>query len=134
MSPFELNRRRFLGSSAALAGAVDLSAWFGAEAKSLPRPRVPLSPNDRPSVALIGCGGMGRHDARLASGFGEVVALCDVDESRLGEAHKQHPGAKRYRDFRDCLEHPGLHAIINGTPSSTWPPSASARTSVRRSR
>jgi len=116
MSPLALNRRHFLRSSAALASAAALPAWFEAEAKALPRPRAALSPNDRPAVALIGCGGMGRYDAKLASEFGDVVALCDVDESRLDEAKKQHPGAKRYRDFRDCLEHPGLHAIINGTP------------------
>lgn len=116
MSPLALNRRHFLRSSAALASAAALPAWFEAEAKALPRPRAALSPNDRPAVALIGCGGMGRYDSKLASEFGDVVALCDVDENRLDEAQKQHPGAKRYRDFRDCLEHPGLHAIINGTP------------------
>jgi len=75
-----------------------------------------LSPNDRPAIALIGCGGMGRHDAKLASRFSDVVALCDVDEARLDEAQKQFPSAKRFKDFRDCVQHPRVHAIINGTP------------------
>ena len=116
MSPFYISRRRFLRASAVLSAGAALPAWFEAEAKDAPKSRIPLSPNDRPAIALIGCGGMGRADAKNASRFGDVVALCDVDEARLDEAQKQHPGAKRYRDFRDCLQHPGLHVVINGTP------------------
>lgn len=115
MSPLILTRRRFLQATSLAAGAA-LPGWFEAEAKDTPKSRIPLSANDRPAVALIGCGGMGRHDAKLASAFGDIVALCDVDEARLDEAQKQFPSAKRFRDYRDCLGHPGLHAIINATP------------------
>lgn len=117
MFPLIQTRRRFLQSSTVLVAAgATLPAWFEAEAADAPRPRVPLSPNDRPAIALIGCGGMGRADAKNASRFGDVVAICDLDEARLDEAQRQHPGAKRYHDFRDCLGHPGLHVVINGTP------------------
>ncbi|MBN9691088.1 MAG: Gfo/Idh/MocA family oxidoreductase [Verrucomicrobia bacterium] len=111
-----LSRRHFLGNTASLAAVATLPAWFQAEAAEAPKPRVPLSPNDRPAVALIGCGGMGRADAKNASRFGDIVALCDVDDARLDEAQKQFPQAKRYRDFRECVQHPGLHVVINGTP------------------
>jgi predicted dehydrogenase len=99
-----------------MAAGAALPAWYTAQAADVRRPRPVLSPNDRPALALIGCGGMGRGDAKNASRFCEVVAICDVDEARLDEAQKQHPDARRYRDFRQCLEHPGLHAVINGTP------------------
>ncbi len=116
MARYHTSRRRFLHSSVVFAGAASLPQWFLAQAADAPRSRVPLSPNDRPAVALIGCGGMGRADAKNASRFGDIVALCDVDEARLDEAQKQFPGAKRYQDFRDCVQHPGLHVVINGTP------------------
>jgi predicted dehydrogenase len=110
------SRRHFLQSSAVIAGAAALPAWFEAEARDTAKLRVPLSANDRPAIALIGCGGQGRYDAKNASRFGDVVAICDVDQSHLDEAQKQFPQAKRFADFRDCVQHPGLHAIINGTP------------------
>jgi len=110
------SRRRFLRASSLLAASAALPRWFEMEAAEQPRPRIPHSPNDRPAVALIGCGGMGRADAKNASRFGDIVAICDLDDGRLDEAQQQFPGAKRYRDFRDCVAHPGLHAVINGTP------------------
>ena len=116
MIPVTASRRHFLKTAALLAAASPLPAWFEAEARVPKRPRIALSANDRPAIALVGCGGMGRHDAKLASAFGDIVALCDVDEVRLDEAQKKWPAAKRYRDYRDCLQHPGLHAIINATP------------------
>jgi predicted dehydrogenase len=79
-----------------------------------------LSANDKPGVALIGCGGQGRADAKNASRFGEVIAVCDVDESRAREAAKQfsHDGKtpQVYGDFRRLLERPDVHIIITGTP------------------
>jgi predicted dehydrogenase len=111
-----MNRRKFLQSATLAGAATSLPGWFLAEAANAPKPHVPRSANDRPAIALIGCGGMGRADARNAQRFADVVALCDVDESRLDAAQKDFPGAQRYRDFRKCVEHPGLHAIINGTP------------------
>jgi predicted dehydrogenase len=33
-----------------------------------------------------------------------VIALCDVDETRLNEVGTKFPGAKRYRDYRKLLE------------------------------
>ena len=114
MSPFSISRLDFLRSSAIVSAGAVLPAWF--EAQAADAPALPRSANDRPAIALIGCGGMGRGDAKNASRFGDVVALCDVDESHLDAAEMQHPGAKRYRDFRECVRHAGLDVVINGTP------------------
>ena len=79
------NRRTFLKSSAALAGALGLPRWFVEENLAHAAAEEPKSPNDRPGVLLVGCGGMGTHDATVAARFGTVLAVCDVDSNRLAE-------------------------------------------------
>ena len=99
-----LSRRSFLKASA----AASVSTFFvGSHAAD--------SPNDQPAVGLIGCGGMGRGDAKNASRFGRIVALCDVDDARIAEAKKQWPDAATFKDFRKLLERTDLHAVICGT-------------------
>jgi predicted dehydrogenase len=73
------------------------------------------SPNERPGIGLVGCGGMGRGDAKNAARFGQVRALCDVDATRLGEAGKDYPDAKRYGDFRQLMEQADVDVVICGT-------------------
>ena len=110
----KLSRRRFLRNSAVLSAAATLPSWFVEESRAADATR-PRSANDQPAVGLIGCGGMGRGDAKNASRFGRIVALCDVDDARIAEAKKQWPDATVYKDFRKLLEHKDLHAVICGT-------------------
>jgi predicted dehydrogenase len=81
---------------------------------------VPSSANDRPGIALIGCGGMGRGDAKNASRFGDIVAVCDVDESHAAAAAKQFANGDRaparFTDFRKLLDQKDVHVVINATP------------------
>jgi predicted dehydrogenase len=72
---------------------------------------------EKPKIALVGCGGMGRGDLKNASRFGPVVAVCDVDAGRAAEAAKPYDGAKVYGDFRKLLdEQKDLAVVINATP------------------
>ena len=50
-----------------------------------------------------------------------IVALCDVDEKRLGAAAAQFRGAKTYRDFRKMLDamHRQIDAVVVSTPDHT---------------
>ena len=84
-----------------------------------PAPERP-GPNDRPGVALVGCGGQGRSDTSGAKRFGDIVAVCDADTRRAEQAARQftHEGRKPviYRDFRKLMERPDVHIIVNGTP------------------
>src|SRR5262245_1578598 len=80
-------RRQFLKQSIGLgAGTALLTRATSAAAYS----RV-LGANDRIRIALIGCGGMGRYDLRdvLKIKNIECVALCDVDDSQVGETVKK---------------------------------------------
>jgi predicted dehydrogenase len=99
-----------------MAAGAALPAWFIDESRSVAAPTKPLSPNEKPNVALIGCGGRGRYDTTEAARFGNVLAVCDVDKKHAEEASKQFGGAKVYGDFRGLLEREDIHAVINGTP------------------
>ena len=97
------------------AVAAGLPAWFAAElcAADDPQPK----PAEKPKIALVGCGGMGRGDAQNASRFGTVVAVCDVDSSHAAAAAKQFVGAKQYPDVRKLLDaEKDVSVVLNGTP------------------
>lgn len=98
-----MNRRQFLTATAAGAGLAVMPSLARASRKP--------SPNEKLNVALIGVWGRGlAHYDALANE--NVVALCDVRESRFEEALKRFPGAKTYVDWRKCLDHKGLDAVV----------------------
>ncbi|MEO8660012.1 MAG: Gfo/Idh/MocA family oxidoreductase [Bryobacteraceae bacterium] len=74
-------------------------------------------------TALIGCGWYGMVDvnAALKNNGVEIVALSDVDSQHLKESaaeieKSQGVAPKLYKDYREMLDHPGLEALIIGTP------------------
>jgi predicted dehydrogenase len=120
VSSFHISRRSFLRTCSAAAAASGLPLWFLEREAAAAEPAGVASPSDRPGVAWIGCGGMGGVDAGLASRFGDIVAVCDVDEAHLQKAVQRHtrngkaPAA--YREFRKLLERSDVHAVLNTTP------------------
>ena len=54
----------------------------------------------------IGVGGMGGHDLKNFQQHPgvDIVALCDVDETRLKKAAEGVPGARLYTDWRELLK------------------------------
>jgi predicted dehydrogenase len=110
----DFSRRGFLKSTAAIAAASTLPRWFLEENEAQAATPAP-GPNDQPAIALIGCGGQGTYDAKNASRFGRVVAVCDVDESHLDRAQNTWPDARRYTDFRKVMERDDIHGIVCGT-------------------
>ena len=120
--PIHISRRSFLRKCSATAAATSLPLWF--VERELARAAEPaakiVSPNDRPRIALIGCGGQGSGDARNALRFGDVVAVCDVDQSHIDRAVAKFTADGKapdtFRDFRKLLERKEIDCIINGTP------------------
>jgi predicted dehydrogenase len=111
-----LNRRQFLGASAA-AGFAGTLALAGEERK--------VAANDKITVALVGCGGMGRADLNdfMKVPEVEVVALCDPDPGQIKGALEDVKKAKRptekiqaEKDFRRVVERKDLDCVIVGTP------------------
>ncbi len=104
-------RRSFLKTAAATIAATSLPNWY-LEELATPTAR---AADDQPAIALIGCGGMGRGDAKNASRFGRVVAVCDVDDQQIAEAKKQWPDAEAYKDFRKVMDRQDIQAVVCGT-------------------
>lgn len=118
---FNVSRRSFLQRCSAAAAATGLPLWFLQRELAAAEPtRKPLSANDRPGIALVGCGGMGQGDAANASRFGDIVAVCDADASHADAAvekfTKNGKTPAKYDDFRKLLERDDVHAFINATP------------------
>lgn len=126
LSPFmkSQTRRNFLKTS--LAGSAGLIALpmilprsvFGADA-----------PSKRIQIAQIGCGRMGRDDMKYVMAYPQarVVAVCDVDSSRLAAAKKLAEelyakqgesvvDVKTFHDYRELIARPDIDAVIVSTP------------------
>ena len=104
-----------------VAAATGLPLWFVERQLSAAETNAPAtSPNDRPGVGLIGCGGQGTGDAGNASGYGDIVAVCDVDDSHATRAARRFSqdgkSPAKYNDFRKLLERNDVHIIVQGTP------------------
>src|SRR5438034_4974009 len=112
--PSRLARRSFVKSAAAAAAATALPSWFIADMG--PAKAATLAANDKPGIALIGCGLRGRGVAREAAMHGDLVAYCDVDDSHLAQAKELWPDAAALKDFRKLLERKDIGCVVNGTP------------------
>ena len=117
---FQINRRRFLKTTAAITAATGVPGWFLEQDRAQAATTKPLGANDKPGIALVGCGGQGRGDCNAARRFGEVIAVCDVDKSRADSAAEQFKSGDKtpavYTDFRKVMERDDVHIIITGTP------------------
>jgi predicted dehydrogenase len=113
-----MNKREFIKNSVAGALGMILVPSFlkGANLK------------DKLRTAHIGVGGMGMADLKAISSHSavEVVALCDVDAINLSVAHKMHPGARIFFDYRTMLKEMGneIDAVIVSTPDHTHAPAS----------
>jgi predicted dehydrogenase len=118
---FNISRRAFLQRCAMLAAMTGLPQWF-VERQQLEAAEITKRPmpNDRPGIALVGCGGIGKFDGSNASNFGDILAVCDVDASHAAKAAERFTVDGRvpaiYRDFRKVLERDDIHVVVNSTP------------------
>ncbi len=81
-----------------------------------------IAPSDKLNLASIGAGGKGWTDIRNAFNEGKenVVAICDIDTKRAGNAIQKWPDAKVYADFRRMLEkEKDIDAVTISTPDHT---------------
>jgi len=109
MPPPELTRRRFLTTTAAGAAALTSLA-----------PSRALGANDRITMAVIGCGGMGGGHLgglvrRAEADNIRVGAVCDVYQRRLTRA-KGVGNCEGHLDYRRVLERDDIDAVLIATP------------------
>jgi len=106
-----LTRRRFL-QQAGLTGAGLFLANFSLAAASR------KSPNEKLNIGIIGVAHQGNYDLNNVASE-NIIALCDVDDSYLGNTAKRFPGAKTYDDFRRLLDQKDIEAVVIATPDHT---------------
>jgi predicted dehydrogenase len=114
-----IDRRRFLKSTSALAATTSVG-YFSSTSQARSN-----SPNERPKIALIGCGGQGTGDGRRALAFGDMAAVCDVDTSHSAYTKNAYTGRMArqgkeikidvYDDYRAIIDRKDIDAIICGT-------------------
>src|SRR5687767_2118149 len=111
-----MNRREFLGASAAAGAALAFPMIVPSRA---------WGANERLNVAAIGCGGKGEVDINGVSDQ-NVVALCDVDEAHAATMFNRYADARHYADFREMLdkEAKNIDAVTVSTPDHTHAPAA----------
>jgi len=109
-----LNRRKFL-KCAAFAGSSFFFIPFTPSAWS-------AAANEKLNIALVGVGGRGQWFTVTMPRLGHnLVALCDVDETKNPQAYQDLPKARKFRDFRRMLDEMGgeIDAVIVATPDHT---------------
>lgn len=137
------SRRQFLGTAAAVAGGAGLAAagcaaTGGTRTQPAGRGRTvatvpPGSPvavkdNEPIRMAVIGTGGMGTGHCEAIMALAQqgktktqIVALADVNEVRMGDAHKscqdkQGIEVGAYTDYREILKRDDVHAVLIASP------------------
>jgi len=116
MSRRASTRRDFLKQSAFVAG---MGVWVATE-----RPLKALqeqSPSERINLASIGIGGKGDGDSAQAAKHANLIAICDIDDQRLGVKQRKFPKAQRFNDFRKMFDKLGkeIDAVTISTPDHT---------------
>ena len=111
-----VSRRNFLKSASAVtAGAVIIPNFLSA------------APSKKLNIAIIGVGGRGKAQWNSCNDD-NIVAMCDVDETRASEGFNAFPKAKKYKDFRKMFDEMAgeIDAVMVSTPDHTHFPAAMA--------
>jgi len=106
-----LNRRHFLRQSALATGFV-----LGGSLHAASKRRI--GPGDKLNLGVIGVAGRGGENLAGVQ-HQNIVALCDVDDSRLRAAAAKFPGAFTTSDYRRLLDRPDLDGVVISTPDHT---------------
>jgi predicted dehydrogenase len=119
MSAESVNRRTFLGATAALGVAQTLQAK-ATTAKAAGRT---IGANDRINVAVIGTGGRGFYVAERFQKYGEdhknacqIVGVCDVYQKRVNIGKDKFKTELATIDYREVLAKSDVDAVIVATP------------------
>lgn len=113
-----LNRRNFLKAAGSATAGTILGAKVHALAAAQPEWST-VAPNDHLQIALIGAGGQGQGDTKVAVQVPGVklVAVADCYDGRL-EHSKEVWGSDIFttRDYKEILARKDIDAVIIGTP------------------
>ncbi|MBI2806764.1 MAG: Gfo/Idh/MocA family oxidoreductase [Planctomycetes bacterium] len=110
-----ISRRRFMQASGVSAAAAGYWLTGGVTESFAAQPGA----NARLNVALIGAGGRAEGNEQGVRGE-NIVALCDVDQSRARNVYNRYPRVTKYTDFRVMLDkQKDIQAVVVSTPDHT---------------
>lgn len=108
------NRRDFLRFGATCLAGVPLAYLTPSVTRAEEEVR---EKNERLGIGAIGMRYQGSVIAEKALPYGDIVAICDVDQQIAEKAREQFGGkAELYEDYRDMLERPDVDVVTIGTP------------------
>ena len=114
-----VTRREFLGTSSKAAAGVAA----GAAVHTLLREARAAEANEKFTIALVGCGGMGSFKLGnfMASEQCDLAAVCDIDDAQMDRAlakvqDKLTTPPKKVKDYRQVLAMPEVDIVIVATP------------------
>ena len=102
------NRRTFLQTAGAAATTFTILKAGSART---------YAANEKLNIASVGAGGRAAGDIQAVASQ-NIVALCDVDETRAAGMFNRFPKAERFKDYRVMLQQmeQKIDAVIVGTP------------------
>ncbi len=105
-------RRDFLKTTGAVAGGY----WLGTSIDDVSA----RSANEKLNIACIGVGGRGSANVGGVSSQ-NIVAMCDVDESKAGKRFQEFNKAGKFKDYRVMFDKLGkqIDAVVISTPDHT---------------
>lgn len=108
----KITRRSAIKTTAAVSAGIWTSSQSQVRAESA---------NEKLDIAVIGVGGQGRSNLNGVGSSQNIVALCDLDESRSGNAFENYPKAKKFKDFRRMFDDMSsqIDAVVISTPDHT---------------
>src|SRR5262245_48764208 len=107
----QFGRKAFGLAAGSFAGQFLAPRWFTS------RVSADEAKNNRPLIGCIGVGGQGTYIGKRAMGYGDIVAVCDVQRQHAERAVTDFGGkAEIYEDYRKLLERKDIEAVTIGTP------------------
>ena len=107
-------RREFLASSVATGATAFAPSLFVSATKAHDKA---ASPNERLRVGTIGLRYQGSVITEKAKLYGDIVALCDVDQHVREQARAAFGSTPRiFEDYRDLVKRSDVDVILIGTP------------------
>ncbi len=99
-------------------------ATLGATAFAFPAiGRAGLSANEKLNIGIVGTSGRAQGNIEGVQGE-NIVAVCDINDTLLGQASERFPKAKTFADFRKMLDAGGLDAVLVSTADHVHAPAS----------
>lgn len=126
MAALHPSRRDFIKTSAVVGAGYFVASGVAAKEST--------AAVEKLNFACVGVGGKGGSDTEDAAKFGNVVAICDIDDNILTKASQLYPSAERFHDYRQMFDRLGskIDAVTVSTPDHTHAPVTAMALKLRK--